>query len=71
MTECGAGRHGIGVRVLSVAHGVHPDALRIVAPRADERERFAAAIADIREELRHEAGSAVPGRFLGELHARG
>jgi histidinol-phosphate/aromatic aminotransferase/cobyric acid decarboxylase-like protein len=44
-------RHGIGVRVLSVAHGVHPDALRIVAPRADERERFAAAIADVREEL--------------------
>jgi hypothetical protein len=25
--------------------------MRIVAPRADERERFAAAIADIREEL--------------------
>jgi hypothetical protein len=24
--------------------------LRIVAPRADERERFAAAIADVREE---------------------
>jgi histidinol-phosphate/aromatic aminotransferase/cobyric acid decarboxylase-like protein len=44
-------RHGIGVRVLSGAHGVHPDALRIVAPRADERERFTAAIADIREEL--------------------
>lgn len=44
-------RHGIGVRVLSAAHGVHPDALRIVAPRADERERFAAAIADIRGEL--------------------
>jgi histidinol-phosphate/aromatic aminotransferase/cobyric acid decarboxylase-like protein len=35
---------GIGVRVLSVAHGVKPDALRIVAPRADERDRFAAAI---------------------------
>jgi histidinol-phosphate/aromatic aminotransferase/cobyric acid decarboxylase-like protein len=44
-------RHGIGVRVLSAAHGVYPDALRIVAPRTDERERFAAAIADIREEL--------------------
>ena len=39
------------------------------AARADERERFAAAIADIREEVRHEAGSAVPGRFLSELHA--
>ncbi len=36
--------HGIGVRVLSRAHGVTPDALRIVAPRADERDRFAAAI---------------------------
>jgi histidinol-phosphate aminotransferase len=36
--------HGIGVRVLGAAHGVVPDALRIVAPRADERERFAAAI---------------------------
>jgi histidinol-phosphate/aromatic aminotransferase/cobyric acid decarboxylase-like protein len=43
--------HGIGVRVLSAAHGIHPDALRIVAPRADERERFAAAIADVRKEL--------------------
>lgn len=39
-------RHGIGVRVLGAAHGVLPDALRIVAPRADERERFAAAVAD-------------------------
>jgi histidinol-phosphate/aromatic aminotransferase/cobyric acid decarboxylase-like protein len=36
--------HGIGVRVLSRAHGVTPDALRIVAPRADEREQFAAAL---------------------------
>jgi histidinol-phosphate/aromatic aminotransferase/cobyric acid decarboxylase-like protein len=36
--------HGIGVRVLSRAHGVIPNALRIVAPRADERERFAAAL---------------------------
>jgi histidinol-phosphate aminotransferase len=36
--------HGIGVRVLGRAHGVAPDALRIVAPREDERERFAAAI---------------------------
>jgi histidinol-phosphate aminotransferase len=44
-------RHGIGVRVLGVAHGVYPDALRIVAPRADERERFAAAVAEVREEL--------------------
>jgi histidinol-phosphate/aromatic aminotransferase/cobyric acid decarboxylase-like protein len=40
-------RHGIGVRVLGAAHGVYPDALRIVAPRTDERERFAAAVADI------------------------
>ena len=53
-------RHGIGVRVLSVAHGVHPDALRIVAPRADERERFAAAIADIREELTGEVATLQP-----------
>jgi hypothetical protein len=30
---------------------VYPDALRIVAPRADERERFASAIAEVREEL--------------------
>jgi histidinol-phosphate aminotransferase len=36
-------RRGIGVRVLGAAHGVYPDALRIVAPRTDERERFAAA----------------------------
>lgn len=39
--------HGIGVRVLSRAHGVVPDALRIVAPRADERDRFAAALNDV------------------------
>jgi histidinol-phosphate/aromatic aminotransferase/cobyric acid decarboxylase-like protein len=40
-------RHGIGVRVLGTAHGVQPDALRIVAPRADERERFAAALPEM------------------------
>jgi histidinol-phosphate/aromatic aminotransferase/cobyric acid decarboxylase-like protein len=39
--------HGIGVRVLSRAHGVIPDALRIVAPRADEREPFAAALESV------------------------
>jgi histidinol-phosphate/aromatic aminotransferase/cobyric acid decarboxylase-like protein len=44
-------RHGIGVRVLSAAHGVHPDALRIVAPRSDERGRFEAAMADVRSQL--------------------
>lgn len=43
-------RHGIGVRVLGTAHGVHPDALRIVAPRADERERFTAAVAEVVDE---------------------
>ena len=40
-------RHGIGVRVLGAAHGVYPDALRIVAPRHDERERFAAAMTEV------------------------
>jgi histidinol-phosphate aminotransferase len=40
-------RHGIGVRVLGAAHGVRPDALRIVAPRHDERARFASALADV------------------------
>jgi histidinol-phosphate aminotransferase len=40
-------RHGIGVRRLGAAHGVRPDALRIVAPRGDERERFAAAVAAV------------------------
>lgn len=44
-------RRGIGVRVLGIAHGVHPDALRIVAPRADERERFLGAVADVKEML--------------------
>jgi histidinol-phosphate aminotransferase len=39
--------HGIGVRVLGRAHGVVPDALRIVAPRADERAAFAAALATV------------------------
>jgi histidinol-phosphate/aromatic aminotransferase/cobyric acid decarboxylase-like protein len=43
-------RHGIGVRILGAAHGVWPDALRIVAPRHDERDRFAAAIADVIDE---------------------
>jgi histidinol-phosphate/aromatic aminotransferase/cobyric acid decarboxylase-like protein len=43
-------RHGIGVRVLGLAHGVRPDALRIVAPRHDERDRFAAALADVVDE---------------------
>jgi histidinol-phosphate aminotransferase len=45
-------RAGIGVRVLSVAHGVTPDALRIVAPRADERERFMQAVHDVVAALR-------------------
>jgi histidinol-phosphate/aromatic aminotransferase/cobyric acid decarboxylase-like protein len=40
-------RRGIGVRVLGAAHGVLPDAVRIVAPRADERERFAAAVREV------------------------
>jgi histidinol-phosphate/aromatic aminotransferase/cobyric acid decarboxylase-like protein len=39
--------HGIGVRVLSRAHGVTPDALRIVAPRADERQHFATALESV------------------------
>ena len=43
-------RHGIGVRVLGTGHGVRPDALRIVAPRDDERERFAAAVTDVVDE---------------------
>jgi histidinol-phosphate/aromatic aminotransferase/cobyric acid decarboxylase-like protein len=43
-------RHGIGVRVLGAAHGVRPDALRIVAPRHDERARFAEAVADVVDE---------------------
>jgi histidinol-phosphate/aromatic aminotransferase/cobyric acid decarboxylase-like protein len=40
-------RHGVGVRVLGPAHGVRPDALRIVAPRHDERERFAEVVAEV------------------------
>jgi histidinol-phosphate/aromatic aminotransferase/cobyric acid decarboxylase-like protein len=43
-------RHGIGVRVLGAAHGVQPDALRIVAPRHDERDRFSAAIEEVIDE---------------------
>ena len=55
-------RHGIGVRVLGAAHGVNPDALRIVAPRADERERFAAAVADVVDELgRSPSSPQIPG----------
>jgi histidinol-phosphate/aromatic aminotransferase/cobyric acid decarboxylase-like protein len=44
-------RYGIGVRVLGIAHGVNPDALRIVAPRADERERFLGAVVDVKKML--------------------
>jgi len=51
-------RHGIGVRVLGIAHGVHPDALRIVAPRADERDRFLEAVADVKTLLA--SGEAEP-----------
>lgn len=52
--------HGIGIRVLSRAHGVVPDAVRIVAPRADERDRFAAAIADVIERGAGEAARRRP-----------
>lgn len=52
-------RHGIGVRVLGAAHGVSPNALRIVAPRSDERERFLRAIADVIDELAA-SGEAEP-----------
>jgi histidinol-phosphate/aromatic aminotransferase/cobyric acid decarboxylase-like protein len=45
------GHRGIGVRVLGAAHGVHPDALRIVAPRVDERQRFAAAVREVSDVL--------------------
>jgi len=40
-------QHGIGVRVLGAAHGVRPDALRVVAPRHDERERFVDAVTEV------------------------
>lgn len=36
---------GVGVRALGPAHGVRPAALRVVAPRIDERDRVAAALA--------------------------
>jgi hypothetical protein len=36
--------------MLGAAHGVVPDALRITAPRLDERPRFAAALADVVDE---------------------
>lgn len=39
--------HGIGIRPLGTAHGVRPGALRIVAPRSDERARFAEAVGAI------------------------
>jgi histidinol-phosphate/aromatic aminotransferase/cobyric acid decarboxylase-like protein len=49
--------HGIGVRVLGRAHGVVPDALRIVAPRADERDRFAAALEAVKRAAVERAGA--------------
>ncbi len=36
--------HGIGVRPLSAAHGVDPGAVRILAPRWDERRVFSQAL---------------------------
>jgi len=44
-------RHGVGVRPLGAAHGVRPGALRIVAPRADERPRVAEALAAVGADL--------------------
>lgn len=43
--EALAARHGVDVRVLGTAHGLPGPALRITAPRVDERERTAAALA--------------------------
>jgi histidinol-phosphate/aromatic aminotransferase/cobyric acid decarboxylase-like protein len=37
--------HGVGIRVLSRAHGIVPGGLRVVAPRRDERDQVAAAFA--------------------------
>jgi histidinol-phosphate/aromatic aminotransferase/cobyric acid decarboxylase-like protein len=37
-------RRGIGVRLLGTEHGIEPAALRIAAPRVEERQRFAAAL---------------------------
>ncbi len=39
--------HGLGVRALGRAHGVHPGALRILAPLADERPMVAKMIAAV------------------------
>ncbi|HEX5142368.1 MAG TPA: aminotransferase class I/II-fold pyridoxal phosphate-dependent enzyme [Mycobacterium sp.] len=36
---------GVGIRVLGRTHGIAPGALRVVAPRHDERDRVAAAFA--------------------------
>ena len=40
-------RHGIGVRVLGAAHGVHPGALRILAPLPHQRDAVLAAVEEI------------------------
>jgi hypothetical protein len=48
--------------VLSRAHGVIPDALRIVAPRGDERQQFAAALESvIRSAQKMESGHSLAG----------
>lgn len=36
--------HGVAVRLLSRAHGVHPDALRILAPQPRQQDAVAAAV---------------------------
>jgi histidinol-phosphate/aromatic aminotransferase/cobyric acid decarboxylase-like protein len=44
--------HGIGVRPLGAAHGVRPGGLRIVAPRPEERETVANALASVAASVR-------------------
>jgi histidinol-phosphate/aromatic aminotransferase/cobyric acid decarboxylase-like protein len=40
---------GVGVRALGRAHGVRPGAVRVVAPREDERDQVSAAFAAVAE----------------------
>lgn len=42
-------RHGLGVRALGAAHGVHPGAIRVLAPLAAERELVAEAVHAVRD----------------------
>lgn len=56
---------GVGVRVLGRAHGIPVGALRVVAPRRDERDQVAGAFAMAADSIAEDHAPAVPAADLG------